>query len=91
MNQAVNKTGTLFLHDLEDMGNSYARTLGAWHATFNQRLGEVSALGFDERFIRKWNLYFLYCKAAFRMRNISVVQAVYTAPNNLSLFSEVGP
>ncbi len=91
INQAVNKTGTLFLHDLEDMGNSYARTLGEWHATFNQRLDDVRALGFDERFIRKWNLYFLYCKAAFRMRNISVVQAIYTAPNNLSLYSEVGP
>jgi cyclopropane-fatty-acyl-phospholipid synthase len=91
VNQAVNKTGSLFLHDLEDMGNSYARTLGEWHATFNERIEEVRALGFDERFIRKWNFYFLYCKAAFKMRNISVVQAVYTSPNNLSLYSEVGP
>ncbi len=90
INQAVNRTSHFFLHSLEDMGNSYARTLGEWHVAFNQQLEAVRALGFDERFIRKWNLYFLYCKAAFRMRNISVVQVVYTRPNNLSLYSEIG-
>jgi cyclopropane-fatty-acyl-phospholipid synthase len=39
-------------------------------------------MGFDDRFIRKWNYYLQYCEAAFAMRNISVVQAVYTLPNN---------
>ena len=41
--------------------------------------------GFDERFIRKWNYYLQYCEAAFTMRNISVVQAIYTRPNNRAL------
>lgn len=88
VHEATARSGTLFLHDLRDMGNSYARTLGEWHGRFNQKLPEVRALGFDESFIRKWNYYFLYCKAAFRMRNISVVQAVFTKPNNLSLATE---
>ena len=35
----------------------------------------------DERFIRKWRLYFRYCQAAFAHRNIGVVQAVYVRPN----------
>jgi cyclopropane-fatty-acyl-phospholipid synthase len=73
----------LFLHDLEDMGNYYARTLEEWQKRFENRLDEVRALGFDEVFIRKWVYYLSYCYAAFAMRNISVVQAVYTRPNNL--------
>ena len=50
---------------------------------FNENLDEIRKLGFDEKFIRKWNYYFSYCEAAFDMRNISVMQMVYTRPNNL--------
>ena len=82
VNEALNRTGDLFLHDLEDFGSSYARTLHAWWENFNSQLTAVRALGFDERFIRKWNYYLQYCEAAFASRNISVVQAVYTRPNN---------
>ncbi|MGZ3901541.1 MAG: cyclopropane-fatty-acyl-phospholipid synthase, partial [Bacteroidia bacterium] len=39
-------------------------------------------LGFDDYFIRKWNYYLCYCEAAFAMRNINVMQMVYTRPNN---------
>jgi len=82
VNQALSHTGDLFLHDLEDIGASYAKTLHAWWERFNTRLVDVRALGFDARFIRKWNYYLQYCEAGFASRNISVVQAVYTRPNN---------
>jgi cyclopropane-fatty-acyl-phospholipid synthase len=82
VNQAINRTGDLYLHGLQDIGLSYARTLREWFDTFNARQPAVRALGFDERFQRKWNYYLQYCEAAFAMRNISVVQAVYTRPNN---------
>jgi cyclopropane-fatty-acyl-phospholipid synthase len=85
VNQAMNETGDLYLHALADHGLSYARTLRLWREAFNRRLDEVRGLGFDERFIRKWNYYLSYCEAAFAMRNISVVQAIYTRPNNLRL------
>jgi cyclopropane-fatty-acyl-phospholipid synthase len=85
VNEAINRTGDLFLHQLDDMGSSYARTLRTWFQNFNAKLAEVRALGFDDRFIRKWNYYLQYCEAAFAMRNISVVQAVYTRPNNRNL------
>ena len=87
VNQALNRTGDLFLHALTDHGLSYARTLRLWRETFNRQLDGVRALGFDARFIRKWNYYLSYCEAAFAMRNISVVQAIYTRPNNLRLTS----
>jgi cyclopropane-fatty-acyl-phospholipid synthase len=86
--ESMSRTGELFLHNLRDIGNSYARTLKIWRNEFNARLDEVKELGFDHEFIRKWNYYLAYCEAAFAMRNISVVQAVYTRPNNRSLFAE---
>ena len=93
INDVLLKTGDLFMHDLEDLGADYARTLSAWHVGFNNARERVLALGFDEPFIRSWNYYLKYCEAAFATRNISVVQAVYTRPNNAILhhrFEEVG-
>lgn len=85
VNEAINRTSDLFMHGLEDLGASYAKTLRLWFERFNAKLAEVKAQGFDERFVRKWNFYLQYCEAAFAMRNISVVQAVYTRPNNTTL------
>ncbi|MBE9602404.1 cyclopropane-fatty-acyl-phospholipid synthase family protein [Pedobacter sp. MC2016-24] len=82
INDAVNKTGDLTLVDLKDMGLDYARTLKLWFEQFNVNLNAVKALGFDERFIRKWQYYLNYCEAAFAMRNINVMQMVYVRPNN---------
>ncbi len=85
MTAAVRKSGPMHLFDLEDLGLDYARTLSAWRAQFNARADEVRALGFDVRFMRKWNYYLSYCEAGFAMRNISVVQMVFTGPNNARL------
>lgn len=82
INKAINNTGDLTLVDLKDLGLHYARTLALWRDNFNNRLAEVRKLGFDERFIRKWNYYLSYCEGAFAMRNINVMQMVYTRPNN---------
>jgi cyclopropane-fatty-acyl-phospholipid synthase len=84
LNKAINRTGDMVMNHLEEFGLSYARTLSEWRRAFNGRLDQVRTLGFDDRFIRKWNYYLSYCEGAFAMRNISVVQMVYTRPNNLS-------
>lgn len=83
INQAVNSTSNLTLVDLKDIGLHYAHTLNVWYKTFNEKLDEVKQLGFDDYFIRKWNYYLCYCEAAFAMRNINVMQLVYTRPNNV--------
>lgn len=85
VNVAINRTGDLFLHDLDDMGPYYARTLHVWRENFHRVLDAVRAQGFDETFIRKWDYYFAYCEAAFATRHISVVQAIYTRANNDTL------
>jgi cyclopropane-fatty-acyl-phospholipid synthase len=82
INKAVNATSDMSLLDLKDFGLDYARTLRIWRERFNQNREEVKMLGFDERFIRKWNYYLSYCEAAFEMRNIHVMQMVYARPNN---------
>ncbi len=87
VNQAISRTGDLMLHDLHDLGLDYAETLRRWRQEFNRNGAEVAALGFDERFRRKWNYYLSYCEAAFARRNISVVQAIYTRANNPTLMS----
>jgi cyclopropane-fatty-acyl-phospholipid synthase len=85
MNKAINETGDLQLHDLEEMAPHYARTVATWRKNFNHRLESVLAQGFSEKFIRKWNYYLTNCEAVFRTRNIGVVQAIYTRPNNLTI------
>ncbi len=85
LNQLLSEKGGFILHHLEDGGHDYVRTLRCWRDGFRARLDEVRQLGFDDRFIRKWDYYLCYCEAAFAHRNISVVQTVHTRPNNLSL------
>lgn len=82
INQAINATSDLSLVDLKDIGLHYATTLKIWREQFNSKLNEVKQLGFNETFIRKWNYYLSYCEAAFAMRNINVMQMIYTRPNN---------
>ncbi|MSU22598.1 MAG: class I SAM-dependent methyltransferase [Opitutus sp.] len=85
VNDLLARAGGFVLHSTEDFGHDYARTLRLWHDNFRQRLDQVRALGFDDRFIRKWTYYLGYCEAAFAMRNISVVHTVHSRANNLSL------
>jgi cyclopropane-fatty-acyl-phospholipid synthase len=82
INGAINRTGDMTLVDLKDIGLDYATTLKLWYNQFNLNLQKVLGLGFDIRFIRKWNYYLCYCEAAFAMRNINVMQLVYARPNN---------
>ena len=90
VNTALNRTGDLFLHDLDDMGPYYARTLHVWRENFHRVLDAVRAQGFDETFIRKWDYYLAYCEAAFATRHISVVQAIYTRADNETLDHPTG-
>jgi cyclopropane-fatty-acyl-phospholipid synthase len=60
----------------DDIAPHYARTLREWRLRFFDRLDEVRALGFDDRFIRMWEYYLASCEAMFATRQISTVQMV---------------
>ena len=58
----------------DSFGGDYAETLRRWRVNFEENLGKVRQLGFDESFIRLWRLYLAYCEAGFDEGRISVVQ-----------------
>jgi cyclopropane-fatty-acyl-phospholipid synthase len=87
--EALRACGDLNLFDYEDMAPHYALTLRRWREVFEDRLGEVRALGFDEAFVRKWRYYLCYCEAAFGTRHITVAQMVFSRPDNLDVPSAV--
>ena len=66
------------LHHAQQIGVHYARTLHQWRDRFHQRLDAVRAQGFDERFIRMWDLYLGFCEGAFLDRHIGNVQLLLT-------------
>jgi cyclopropane-fatty-acyl-phospholipid synthase len=82
LNQLLSERGGFVLHAFDDFGRDYARTLRLWRASFNLKLEQVRALGFDDRFIRKWHYYLCYCEAAFALRHISVVHTLHRRANS---------
>jgi cyclopropane-fatty-acyl-phospholipid synthase len=82
---AINKVSDLNLFNAKDIGLHYAKTLRLWSDSFNQHLDEVKKQGMDDRFIRKWNYYLHYCETAFKLRHVTVMQLVFTRPNNTNI------
>lgn len=64
----------------EDFGKSYALTLREWRKRFFERIAEVRALGFDERFIRMWDYYLCYCEGAFLEQSVGVSHLLWQKP-----------
>lgn len=62
------------LSDVYEFGISYADTLKMWRENFNAVREDILRLGFDDKFIRLWNLYLCYCEGAFRAGRINVGQ-----------------
>jgi cyclopropane-fatty-acyl-phospholipid synthase len=57
-----------------DFGAHYAKTLSIWQHRFLAQKNEVTALGFDEVFIRMWFFYLCYAEAGFRAGYLDVSQ-----------------
>jgi cyclopropane-fatty-acyl-phospholipid synthase len=57
-----------------DFGADYVRTLSTWRDRFLAQQGEITALGFDEVFIRMWLFYLCYAEAGFRAGYLDVSQ-----------------
>lgn len=74
--KSLARATSLSMYHAENCGTHYARTLGAWRHRFLQRLPDVRTLGFDDRFIRLWDLYLASCEAAFLERQTGLFQLV---------------
>ena len=65
----------LLWQDQRDFGLDYAETLKQWRMNFDCAVeeGRLPA-GFDERFVRLWRFYLMYCEGGFRGAGINVSQ-----------------
>jgi cyclopropane-fatty-acyl-phospholipid synthase len=61
-----------------DIGPDYALTLQRWRARFLAELPAVTALGFDEPFVRTWLMYLAFSEAAFAERMLGDHQLLLT-------------
>ena len=80
--ESMARVTTMTLHHAQQIGTHYARTLHEWRRRFLCRLDVVRAQGFDERFIRMWDLYLAYCEAAFQERHLGDVQLLLSKSRN---------
>ncbi len=72
--------GLFVVHDWENYGHYYSKTLSAWQNNFERNWETIKALKserlFDEKFRRMWNYYLLSCKAAFDVEDLLLWQIV---------------
>ena len=75
IHDALRRTSLRVVDDAE-IGAGYVETLRRWRARFHASLGEVRALGYDERFVRTWDFYLASCEALFRTGHLRDAQLV---------------
>jgi cyclopropane-fatty-acyl-phospholipid synthase len=71
LRRCIASAGLVLKHQ-ELFGLSYAATLAEWRRRFHRAWPELTKLGFDDRFRRKWDYYLAYCEGGFRAGAIEV-------------------
>jgi cyclopropane-fatty-acyl-phospholipid synthase len=69
---AMANESTLHLENVVNTNLHYAETLRQWRVRFNQAFPRVVELGFNDQFMRLWNLYLAYCEAGFKAQVINL-------------------
>ncbi|TVU46462.1 hypothetical protein EJB05_06002, partial [Eragrostis curvula] len=82
---AMSKASRLCIEHVENIGYHYYTTLMRWRDNFMANKDKVLALGFDDKFIRTWEYYFIYCGAGFKSRTLGDYQIVFSRPGNIKL------
>ncbi len=73
--KAIAEANGLVWQDQQDLGLHYAETLKRWRVRFDAAVKEDRLPeGFDEKFIRLWRYYLMYCEGGFRGGGINVAQ-----------------
>ncbi len=69
-------------NDPVNFGLDYAETLKAWRGNFDRAVAEGRLPpGFDQRFVRLWRYYLMYCEGGFRGGGIDVAQVTLIKPD----------
>jgi len=64
----------LTVNDVFHFGQDYAITLEKWLDNFDANREAIKAMGYCDKFIRKWRFYLTCCAAMFRSGRIDVMQ-----------------
>lgn len=88
LTSAMVATSRLCVEHVENIGIHYYQTLRCWRDNFMAKKQEILALGFDEKFIRTWEYYFIYCAGGFKSLTLGNYQIVLSRPGNLKAFSD---
>jgi cyclopropane-fatty-acyl-phospholipid synthase len=82
---AMTRSSSLILENVENIGNHYVPTLNKWRQAFHENQKKLKEMNFDTAFTRKWDYYLALCEAAFLKRALGDLQLVLTRQNNDSL------
>ncbi|CAL4940924.1 unnamed protein product [Urochloa decumbens] len=82
---AMSNASRLCIQHLENIGDHYYPTLMHWRNNFMANRINVSAIGFDEIFIRTWEYYLTYAAASFKSRTVMDYQIVFSRPGDAKL------
>ena len=77
---AMAASSRLVVDHLDNLAAHYAETLRQWRECFLANRREVLALGFDERFVRSWELYLATCEALFLHPKLGTLQLGLVRP-----------
>ncbi|HDP24597.1 MAG TPA: DUF1365 family protein [Deltaproteobacteria bacterium] len=84
---AMTAHSRLQVEDVENIAAHYAETLRHWRERFLGAERQVSGMGFDRSFRRKWEYYLSICEAQFALRVLGDLQVVITREGNRRLGS----
>ncbi|KAJ4775182.1 Cyclopropane-fatty-acyl-phospholipid synthase [Rhynchospora pubera] len=79
---AMSASSKLCVEHVENIGIHFCPTFLCWRSNLATNKQKIMTLGFDERFIRMWDYYFVYCIAGFKSRTLGNYQMVFSRPGN---------
>jgi cyclopropane-fatty-acyl-phospholipid synthase len=85
---AMAANSTLHLENMNNLNLHYAETLKQWRYRFNEALPRILELGFDDTFIRLWNLYLCYCEAGFQSQALNLQMLTFSRPSNPNMIAK---
>ncbi|KAK9137848.1 hypothetical protein Sjap_008442 [Stephania japonica] len=86
LTSAMVSASRLCVEHLENIGIHYYQTLMHWRNNFMSKKSKILKMGFDEKFIRTWEYYYIYCAAGFKTRTLGNYQIVFSRPGNTASY-----
>ncbi|XP_058094779.1 uncharacterized protein LOC131240519 isoform X2 [Magnolia sinica] len=88
LTSAMAASSRLCVEHVENIGIHYYQTLIYWRNRFMANRSKILSLGFDEKFIRTWEYYFVYSAAGFKTHTLGNYQIIFSRPGNLDAFND---